>query len=116
MAANMRSLIGEQDARGSVEIGGRQIQRSSAATVVGRHLGFVPEDRKRDGIIPYRSVSDNLSLPWLRKLSVAGIVRSSEVRVRALRLIERLRLICSSPSQPCEKSSARRPCCNPAVR
>ena len=73
----VRSLIGEHDARGSVEIGGRQIQRSSAATVVGRHLGFVPEDRKRDGIIPYRSVSDNLSLPWLRKLSAAGIVRNS---------------------------------------
>ena len=45
----VRSLIGEQDARGSVEIGGKPIQRSSAATVVGRHLGFVPEDRKRDG-------------------------------------------------------------------
>ena len=96
----VRSLIGEQDARGSVEIGGKPIQRSSVATVVGRHLGFVPEDRKRDGIIPYRSVSDNLSLPWLKKLSAAGIVRNSAVRARASGLIGRLRLICSSPSQP----------------
>jgi ribose transport system ATP-binding protein len=96
----VRSLIGERDAKGAVEIGGRAIARSSVAAVVGRHLGFVPEDRKLDGIIPYRSVSDNLSLPWLRKFSAAGVVRNSKVRARAITLIERLRLICSSPSQP----------------
>ena len=45
-------------------------------------------------------MSDNLSLPWLKKLSAAGIVRNSAVRARASGLIKRLRLICSSPSQP----------------
>jgi ABC-type sugar transport system ATPase subunit len=96
----VRSLIGERTAEGSVQIRGREIPRASPATVVGRHLGFVPEDRKLDGIIPRRSVSDNLSLPWLRKFSVAGVVRTSKVRGRAIGLIERLRLICASPSQP----------------
>jgi ribose transport system ATP-binding protein len=96
----VRSLIGEHDAGGSVKIGGKEMLRSSAARVVGRYLGFVPEDRKRDGIVPRLSVSDNLSLPWLRKLSTAGIVSNSKIRRRAIELIGRLRLVCASPSQP----------------
>jgi ABC-type sugar transport system ATPase subunit len=45
----IRSLIGERRATGSVKIAGVELARGSAAKVVGRHVGFAPEDRKLDG-------------------------------------------------------------------
>ncbi len=95
----IRSLISERAASGSIKIGGVEIADRTVAQVVGRYVGFVPEDRKRDGILPDRSVAENISLPWLRDLSVAGVVLQSNVRARAEALIERLRLACSSPAQ-----------------
>jgi ribose transport system ATP-binding protein len=95
----VRSLIGESFASGSVTVAGAEIERTSVAKVVGRFLGFVPEDRKSDGILLERSVNDNLSLPWLRKLSILGIVDQSKVRPRVTALIERLGLVCSSGAQ-----------------
>jgi ABC-type sugar transport system ATPase subunit len=96
----IRTLISERTTGGSIKIGGEEIANKSVGQVVGRYIGFVPEDRKRDGIIASRSVSENLSLPWLRDLSVAGVVPRSKVLARAKALISRLRLVCSSPSQP----------------
>jgi ABC-type sugar transport system ATPase subunit len=96
----IRSLIGAHPAKGDVEIAGKPIARESPAQVVGRHLGFAPEDRKADGIFADLSIGDNLGLPWLRALSTAGVVSDSRVRQRAVALIERLRIACSSRSQP----------------
>ena len=96
----IRSIIGENQAVGSVKVGGKEMSRNAVAKVVGRHVGFVPEDRKLDGIIADLSISRNLGLPWLKQLSIAGVVQQSRVRRRAIELIQRLRLVCSSPSQP----------------
>ena len=96
----IRSLIGEHSATGKVEIAGKTIARDSAAKVVGRHLGFAPEDRKSDGIFADLPVSVNLGLPWLHRFSTAGVVNNAAVGKRAAGLIERLRLVCSSGAQP----------------
>jgi ABC-type sugar transport system ATPase subunit len=96
----VRSLIGDSGVAGSIMVTGHEIARRSTWRIVGRYFGFVPEDRKRDGIIPDLSVAANLGLPWLRELSTAGVVRGREVRRRASRLIGRLRLTCSSALQP----------------
>jgi ABC-type sugar transport system ATPase subunit len=95
-----RALIGRHAARGSARVNGRELPRAAPARVIGHSIGFVPEDRKQDGIVPDLSVATNLSLPWLRELSVAGVVRSSLVHGRGRKLIERLRLACSSSWQP----------------
>jgi ribose transport system ATP-binding protein len=100
-----RSLIGQRPATGSVKIGGVEISRSSVANVVGPHLGFVPEDRKLEGLVPRLPIKDNLALPWLKKLSSFGLVRSRKVEQRAAGLIERLRLVCSSSYQPVSELS-----------
>lgn len=95
----IRSLISERATLGSVKIGGCEIANRTVSEVVGKYIGFVPEDRMRDGIIPDRSVIENLSLPWLRDLALPGIVPQMKVRARAQTLIAKLRLVCSSPSQ-----------------
>jgi ribose transport system ATP-binding protein len=95
----MRSLISRHEAAGSIRVEGEEIARSSASKVIGRHLGFVPEDRKRDGIVPRLSITRNISLPWLKKLSVLGVVKQTEALSRATALISRLGMVCSSPAQ-----------------
>jgi ribose transport system ATP-binding protein len=95
----MRALLSQQSATGSIKIRGHEIARTSVSATVGRRLGFVPEDRKRDGVIPGLSVTRNISLPWLKDLSVAGVVNQAEALARARAQIRRLRLVCSSPAQ-----------------
>jgi ribose transport system ATP-binding protein len=95
----IRALIGRQDATGSIEIDGEEILGSTTAAIVGRRIGFVPEDRKRDGIVPLLSIRDNMALPWLRELSRFLLVDKTKVRSRAAELIGNLKVICSSASQ-----------------
>jgi ABC-type sugar transport system ATPase subunit len=96
----IRSLIGERAARGSVRVAGEEIGGLAPARVIGRALGFVPEDRQADGIIRDLSIAQNLCLPWLREVSRGGLVNRRRMGRRAEGLIAQLRLVCSSAWQP----------------
>jgi ABC-type sugar transport system ATPase subunit len=95
----IRSLIGRHPATGSIRIAGQEILGLPTAAIVGKQLGFAPEDRKRDGIIPLLSVKKNMGLPWLKSLVTRLFVKTREVEARATELISRLTVICSSPEQ-----------------
>jgi len=55
-------------------------------------VGLVPEDRKRQGLVPGESGAHNLSLPILRRLSRLGWVRRRAERALARDFFERLRI------------------------
>lgn len=55
-----------------------------------RKLVLIPEDRRRQGVVLTQDVSQNIALPHLRKLSVAGFVRRLQERVLARRMVDRL--------------------------
>jgi ribose transport system ATP-binding protein len=62
-----------------------------------QHVGFLSEDRKRDGLALLRSVADNLMLPSTRSHARLGCVSPSAVERAAQPWIERLRIRCASP-------------------
>ena len=95
----IRALIGGHAATGSVEIAGEEILGSPTSAIVGRLVGFVPEDRKGDGIVPLLSIPDNMGLPWLKALSKLMLVDKTRLRSRAADLIENLGVVCASASQ-----------------
>jgi ribose transport system ATP-binding protein len=101
----VRSLIGQHGATGSVNICGEEILGCPTAAIVGRSVGFVPEDRKREGIVPFLSVRDNMSLPWLKDLSRLTLVRRTLVQSRTDGLIESLGVTCLSSSQEIDELS-----------
>jgi simple sugar transport system ATP-binding protein len=73
-----RGLFGaEPFAEGAVELDGRVYapRRPSDAIRAGVHL--VPEDRHTDALVPGWSVAQNISLPFLKSLSRAGLVNRS---------------------------------------
>ena len=59
---------------------GKTITRFSPAQSINYGIGFLPESRKDQGIIPARSLSDNISLPHLRKLTRFGWINKSAER------------------------------------
>ena len=69
---------------GSVKIKGAQLQLGSVETAVAAGIVYVPEDRKREGIVPSMTVRENISLAILRQLSsLAGVKSRAERKVVA---------------------------------
>ena len=69
---------------GSVKIKGAQLQLGSVETAVAAGIVYVPEDRKREGIMPSMTVRENISLAILRQLSsLVGVKSRAEREVVA---------------------------------
>ena len=69
---------------GSVKIKAAQLQLGSVETAVAAGIVYVPEDRKREGIVPSMTVRENISLAILRQLSsLVGVKSRAEREVVA---------------------------------
>ncbi len=60
--------------RGSVFIEGKKVKIKSPRDAIRKGLVFCPEDRKADGIIPVRSVLENLNISARRNHAYGGFV------------------------------------------
>ncbi len=65
---------------GSVEVGGTPIAVGGPRDAVRAGIAYVPEDRKRDGIVPQLSIKDNISLAVLHSVSRGGWIAASQER------------------------------------
>ncbi len=65
-------------AGGGVWIAGKQVRIRNPAQMIGEGVVYVPEDREIEGLIADLSVSDNMLLPSVVKLAVAGFVNAKE--------------------------------------
>jgi rhamnose transport system ATP-binding protein len=63
---------------GTVWIGSRQVHVKSPAQMIGAGIVYVPEDREIEGLIADLSVNDNMMLPSVIKLAMAGMVNYRE--------------------------------------
>jgi len=73
-----RAVFGLADrVAGTVRVCGRPVPRNSPLAAMRSGLVYVPEDRKRDGIVPGASVGRNVSLPTLRSLARMGLVSAA---------------------------------------
>jgi ribose transport system ATP-binding protein len=77
---------------GSIEIDGRPVNFSSPRDAIAAGIGLVPEERKRDGIIPVRSVTNNMALASLGSFSKGGIIQNAKLRKTAEDLLQRVNL------------------------
>jgi ribose transport system ATP-binding protein len=75
--ALLRALFGadlSSDDRGEICLGGRRIRTSHPKHAVQVGFGYVPPDRRTEGLVMNLSVRDNVSLPGLYKRARAGFV------------------------------------------
>jgi len=61
---------------GSLKLGGRQIDWGSVPAMIARGIGFIPEDRKAEGLLLDLDGRANISLPILRRLAPNGWIGS----------------------------------------
>jgi monosaccharide-transporting ATPase len=90
---------------GTVAVDGTPLHLKSPRDAVRNKIGFAPEDRKTDGIIPQLSVRENLTLALLPHLRRHGIVERKRQAETVNRFIKAIGIKCSSPEQPIRELS-----------
>jgi ABC-type sugar transport system ATPase subunit len=96
-----RSVAGVRPYRdGEVLIGRRRVRSGSRASAVSSGLGFVPEDRKAEGIVPELSVERNIVLGSIKSLSRWGWLSRREMRKQALQYMRALDIRPRAPTMP----------------
>lgn len=60
------------DARGEIRVAGKTAKIQSPRDAIALGLGFVPEDRRIEGLILDHSLQENLTLPSLNRLLIEG--------------------------------------------
>jgi ribose transport system ATP-binding protein len=93
-----RSVFGaDAPDAGEIHIRGRRRHIRSPREAIRAGIGFVPEDRKGQGLVLGLSVRENIALPVLRLLSRIGVVRGRAERELGIRFVRELRVKTPSP-------------------
>ena len=82
----------DHEASGRVEVAGIPLGLRSPAEAMRAGVGFVPEDRKRHGLVLSLRALENVTLPTLRSLALAGWLRGGAERALAADAFARLRV------------------------
>lgn len=95
------ALVGRQrPARGTVAVAGRPLRPGRIDISLRHGVGFVPEDRQTQGLVPQLSVAENITLTATRDLGRAGVVEPRRRRTLAAGLVARLGVAPLDPSLP----------------
>jgi rhamnose transport system ATP-binding protein len=77
---------------GTVTVRGTQLRRGSPTGAMAAGVGFVPEDRRQQGLVMDMSVQQNVALASLARLRRGGLVRAAAERAFAADWAVRLNL------------------------
>jgi len=82
----------DSKATGKVFVHGREMRLGSVTTALASGIGFLPEDRKRMGLVLSMNCRENTSLVILTRLSLSGFVKRGQERSIVRRYVEQLRV------------------------
>jgi rhamnose transport system ATP-binding protein len=77
---------------GSVKVGGRALKRGSPTAAMAAGIGFVPEDRRQQGLVMELSIAQNVALASLRRLTRRGLLSGRRERSFAADWAKRLQV------------------------
>ncbi|HEY7278856.1 MAG TPA: sugar ABC transporter ATP-binding protein, partial [Trebonia sp.] len=78
---------------GAVTVRGQNLRRASPTSSMAAGIGFVPEDRRQQGLVMDMSVQQNVALASLGRLRTgAGLIRASAERAMAADWASRLKI------------------------
>ncbi len=100
--AVLRTVYGLQKPKtGTIEIHGRKVTGFSANKGVEAGIGYVPRERKTEGIVGGMSVYENMTLSQMGKYSSAGVLKISAEKALAREWIDKLSIKASSENADC---------------
>ena len=85
--------------RGKVIYNGKEIQIKSPNHALALGIGLVPEDRKQEGIVPMRSVSENMAYSLIEKKARFGLVPWNAIKKTVLENFAGLNVQPQSPEK-----------------
>ncbi|WP_275467755.1 sugar ABC transporter ATP-binding protein [Streptomyces noursei] len=85
---------------GRITVRGRPVRPGSVPHALDAGIGYVPEDRHREGLVPGRSVAENATLTVTAHLGPWGTVLPARTRAFARRMIAALDIKTTGPDQP----------------
>jgi len=77
---------------GRVTVRGQRLRTASPTSAMAAGIGFVPEDRRQQGLVMDMSVQQNVALASLRNLEKGGLIRASAERAMAADWAARLKI------------------------
>ncbi|HKV49200.1 MAG TPA: sugar ABC transporter ATP-binding protein [Candidatus Acidoferrales bacterium] len=81
---------------GGILVAGKRIEVRSPADAIRHGIGYVPEDRRKHGVILEMPITANTSLADLDAVSRRGLINSVDESAMAERFVEQLRIKTSS--------------------
>jgi rhamnose transport system ATP-binding protein len=85
---------------GEIWIDGATVRIASPSEAIAHGLGYLPEDRRRHGVVLEMSIASNASLANLNGVARAGLIDRAEERASAQRYVEQLRIKTASVEAP----------------
>jgi len=82
----------DRPSSGRVVVSGRDVTPKTPRQAIAAGIGFLPEDRKRHGLVLMRSVGENIGLPSLARWSRGGVVSGRTEHETAERWVTELRI------------------------
>jgi len=77
---------------GQVTVHGKQLKKASPTSAMAAGIGFVPEDRRQQGLVMDMSIQQNVALASLGSLRKGGLIRASAERAMATDWGSRLKI------------------------
>ncbi|TDW25056.1 ribose transport system ATP-binding protein [Rhizobium azibense] len=89
----LRALSGaDKVTSGTIKVDGKLLTLSNPRAAIAAGIGLLPEERKREGIIPDRSVTINMALPSMNRFSKGGFINHRKLKRAAEDLLKRVNL------------------------
>ena len=89
----LRLLAGaDRASSGTVAVDGKAIKLASPRDAIAAGIGLVPEERKREGIVPLRSISSNMALASMGVFAPRGVIDHTRLKRVAAEKMSRVNL------------------------
>jgi simple sugar transport system ATP-binding protein len=85
---------------GAVVVSGSRPTPGSVPAALDAGLGYLPQDRHREGLVPLLSVAENATMTIAGRLGPVGAVLPARQRAAALRMITEYDIRAGGPEQP----------------
>ena len=102
----MQTIFGNYPlAGGKIFIEGKEVQIKNPKAAINAGIGFITEDRKTEGLLLEKSISENIEICNLGKVSSNGVLSANKRGELVKRGIEEFRIRCFGPDHECHNLS-----------
>jgi len=89
----LRGIFGAMKRKkGKIFLYGKEVQIQNPAEALKNGLGFVTEDRKKDGLLMLNNIKRNISINNLKSLKKAGVLNNYRETVASRKYFDRMRI------------------------